>query len=75
MSSNTSPLNTVKIPYPNAIYSWYVVVVLLMAYILAFVDREIIAQLVPGIKQTLQINDTQMSLLMGGAFAIFYTFF
>jgi len=75
LSSNTSPLNTVKIPYPNAIYSWYVVVVLLMAYILAFVDREIIAQLVPGIKQTLQINDTQMSLLMGGAFAIFYTFF
>jgi MFS family permease len=52
-----------------------VVVVLLAAYILAFVDREIIAQLVPGIKATLHISDTQMSLLLGAAFAIFYTFF
>ena len=62
-------------PYPSAAYSWYVVVVLLAAYILAFVDREIIAQLVPGIKATLHISDTQMSLLLGAAFAIFYTFF
>jgi MFS family permease len=62
-------------PYPHPAYAWYVVVVLLLAYILAFVDREIIALLVPGIKATLGINDTQMSLLMGGAFAIFYTFF
>ena len=38
------------IPYPNPLYSWYVVFVLLLAYILAFVDREIIALLVPDIK-------------------------
>jgi MFS family permease len=52
-----------------------VVVVLLLAYILAFVDREIIALLVPDIKASLQISDTQMSFLLGGAFAVFYTFF
>ena len=63
------------IPYPNPLYSWYVVFVLLLAYILAFVDREIIALLVPDIKASLQISDTQMSLLLGGAFAVFYTFF
>ena len=62
-------------PYPSQAYSWYVVCVLLAAYILAFVDREIIAQLVPGIKASLHISDTQMSLLLGAAFAIFYTFF
>ena len=62
-------------PYPNQAYAWYVVVVLLLAYIIAFVDREIINLLVPDIKASLGINDTQMSLLMGGAFAIFYTFF
>jgi MFS family permease len=63
------------VPYPHPAYSWYVVFVLLLAYILAFIDREIIALLVPDIKASLQITDTQMSLLLGGAFAVFYTFF
>ena len=62
-------------PYPHPAYAWYVVVVLLLAYILAFIDREIIALLVPDIKASLQISDTKMSLLLGGAFAVFYTFF
>ena len=62
-------------PYPDQAYAWYVVVVLLLAYIIAFIYREIINLLVPDIKASLGINDTQMSLLMGGAFAIFYTFF
>jgi MFS family permease len=69
-------LNTVaEVPYPRPAYSWYVVVVLLLAYILAFIDREVIALLVPDIKRDLQISDTQMSFLLGGAFAVFYTFF
>jgi MFS family permease len=69
-------LNTADtVPYPRPAYSWYVVVVLLLAYILAFIDREVIALLVPDIKRDLQISDTQMSFLLGGAFAVFYTFF
>lgn len=63
------------VPYPRPAYAWYVVVVLLIAYILAFVDREVIAQLVPDIKRSLQISDTKISFLLGGAFAVFYTFF
>lgn len=74
MTSTTTPSREVP-PYPNQAYAWYVVVVLLLAYIIAFIDREIINLLVPDIKASLGINDTQMSLLMGGAFAIFYTFF
>lgn len=73
MSTNHAPATPV--PYPHPAYAWYVVFVLLLAYILAFVDREIIALLVPDIKASLQISDTQMSLLLGGAFAVFYTFF
>ena len=72
MTTRESPQTA---PYPHPAYSWYVVVVLLLAYILAFIDREIIALLVPDIKASLQISDTQMSLLLGGAFAVFYTFF
>ncbi len=63
------------VPYPRPAYAWYVVVVLLFAYILAFVDREVIALVVPDIKRSLAISDTQMSFLLGGAFAVFYTFF
>ena len=62
------------IPYPRPAYAWYVVSVLLIAYILAFIDREVMALLVHDIEATLKISDTQMSLLLGGAFAIFYTF-
>jgi hypothetical protein len=74
MSSSDAPAAK-TVPYPHPAYAWYVVVVLLLAYILAFIDREIIALLVPDIKASLQISDTQMSLLLGGAFAVFYTFF
>jgi MFS family permease len=62
-------------PFPRPAYARYVVVVLLLAYVLAFVDREVIALLVPDIKRDLGISDTRMSLLLGGAFAVFYTFF
>ncbi len=62
-------------PYPRPAYAWYVVVVLLLAYVLAFVDREVIALLVPDIKHDLGVSDTRMSFLLGGEFAVFYTFF
>ncbi|MDZ4371829.1 MAG: MFS transporter [Phenylobacterium sp.] len=54
-------------------YSWYVVAVLLLAYTLSFIDRMILSLLVGPIQADLGISDTQMSLLMGFAFAIFYS--
>ena len=59
--------------YPNHIYAWYVVGVLTVAYIFSFVDRQIINLLVEPIQQDLQLTDTQISLLQGIAFALFYT--
>ncbi len=64
-----------SIAYPRPAYAWYVVGVLLVAYIFAFIDRDVIALLVQPIKADLDISDTQMSFLLGGAFALFYTFF
>jgi MFS family permease len=61
--------------YPRTGYAWYVVAVLLVAYILAFVDRDVISLLVQPIRADLGISDLQMSFLLGGAFALFYTFF
>jgi MFS family permease len=54
-------------------YGWYVVAVLLVAYTLSFVDRTILTLLVEPIKRDLGLSDTQISLLHGLAFAIFYT--
>ncbi|MCR5879841.1 MFS transporter [Phenylobacterium sp. J367] len=54
-------------------YAWYVVGVMLLAYTLSFIDRMILSLLVGPIKADLGISDTQMSLLMGFAFAIFYS--
>jgi MFS family permease len=53
-------------------YAWYVTFVLSVASIVAFVDRQIINLQVEPIKQDLGINDTQISLLQGFAFVLFY---
>ena len=58
---------------PSALSAWYAVIVLLFAYVLSFVDRIIMSLLVIPIQKDLDISDTQMGLLMGLAFAIFYT--
>ncbi len=62
-----------SVPYPSEPYAWYVVVVLLLMYINSFLDRQIIALLVGPIQRDLNIGDFEVSLLMGFAFAIFYT--
>ena len=58
-NSNTAP------PYPKTGYSWYVVVVLTLAYTVSFIDRQIMALMVEPIRRVLDISDTQMSLLLG----------
>ena len=57
---------------PSSAYAWFTVGLCLTAYILSYVDRQIIALLVEPIRADLEISDTQFSLLSGFAFAIFY---
>ncbi len=59
--------------YPAPAYAWYVVVILTIAYMFSFLDRQILNLLVEPIRADLDISDTQMSLLQGLAFGIFYT--
>jgi len=59
--------------YPSTFYSWYVVGVLTVTYTISFIDRQIMALMIEPIKRDLAINDTQVSLLIGLAFAVFYT--
>lgn len=60
--------------YPNPGYAWYVVVILFLAFVVSYIDRQIISLLVDPIKADLDITDTQIGLLQGFAFTVFYTF-
>ena len=59
-------------PWPPAREGWYVVLLLCLCAMAAFVDRQIINLLVEDIKRDLHVSDTQISLLQGLAFALFY---
>ena len=52
--------------------SIYLLVVLLIAYIFSFADRQILSLLVGPIKRDLGLSDFQMSFLQGWAFSLFY---
>ncbi|MFZ3203481.1 MAG: MFS transporter [Pseudomonas sp.] len=59
--------------YPSSARAWATVAILMVAYVLSFIDRQILNLLVGPIRRDLMISDTQMSLLMGLSFALFYT--
>ncbi len=45
----------------------------MLAYVSSFIDRQILSLLVGPIKRDMHLTDTQVSLLMGLSFALFYT--
>ncbi|HLF31725.1 MAG TPA: MFS transporter [Xanthomonadales bacterium] len=59
--------------WPKPLYAWYVVGVLMLGYTNSFIDRQILSLLIEPIRRDLEISDTQVSLLAGLAFTIFYT--
>jgi MFS family permease len=58
--------------YPRPLRAWLTVAVLLLFSLVSVVDKNIISLLVDTIRQDLQLNDKQLSLLFGPAFAICY---
>jgi len=52
--------------------AWALVILLMLAYVVSFVDRQVLNLLVEPIRSDLGISDTQMSFLQGFAFAVFY---
>ena len=56
-------------------YSWYVLGVLVVVYILNFIDRQILSILAVDIKADLGLTDGDMGFLGGAAFAVFYALF
>ena len=56
-------------------YSWYVLGVLVVVYVLNFIDRQIVSILAVEIKADLELSDSEMGFLGGAAFAVFYALF
>lgn len=55
--------------------AWWAVAVLLLLYVLSFVDRQVINLMVDPLRAEFGIGDFGVSLLMGFGFAVFYTLF
>ncbi|MCC6942750.1 MAG: MFS transporter [Novosphingobium sp.] len=56
-------------------YSWYVLGILVLVYVLNFVDRQILSILANDIKRDLDLTDADLGFLYGTAFAVFYALF
>lgn len=56
-------------------YSWYALSVLVLIYVLNFIDRQILSILANDIKADLGVDDAFLGFLYGTAFAIFYALF
>ncbi|RIA37982.1 sugar phosphate permease [Hephaestia caeni] len=55
------------------IYPFYVLVLLLSAYVISYMDRIALSLMVDPIRQDLGLSDTGISLLIGFAFVLLYT--
>ena len=58
--------------WPSTARAWWAVFVLLLCYLMSFVDRNILSLLVAPIRHDLGVSDTEMGLLLGPVFAFFY---
>ena len=56
-------------------YAWYALSVLVIVYMVNFVDRQILSILVEDIKRDLGVTDGFMGFLYGTAFGVFYALF
>jgi MFS family permease len=59
--------------FPPSRHAWYAVGILTLANVSAFIDRQVLGLLVAPIRRDLGITDTEMGVLYGLAFAVFYT--
>lgn len=56
-------------------YAWYVLAVLVLVYMLNFIDRQLLTILAVDIKRDLGISDADFGFLYGTAFGVFYALF
>lgn len=60
---------------PTERYAWYVLSILVLMYMLNFIDRQILSILAEDIKRDLGLTDADLGFLYGTAFGVFYSLF
>ena len=74
MSSAVNPVGALRTePAASLAYRSYVLAVLVVVYTFNFIDRQIVGILAVPIKAELGLSDSQLGLMGGLAFALFYT--
>jgi predicted MFS family arabinose efflux permease len=63
----------VRVEARGSRYPHFVLAMLTLAYVLNFVDRQVLAIVALDVKQELALSDTRLGLLMGPAFAVCFT--
>ena len=61
-----------KSNYPSLKLGYYGVGIMTLAQVFAFIDRQIPAMLIEPIKADFGLSDSQIALLGGAAFSVFY---
>ena len=72
--STGTPADEAGVDYSPA-YARYVLIVLVLVYVLNFVDRQILSILAEDIKADLGLRDADLGFLYGTVFAVFYAIF
>lgn len=60
---------------PSGVYRYVVLALLMGVYVLSYLDRQLVSILAQPIKAELHLSDTQLGLVSGVFFALFYTGF
>ncbi|MBX3485361.1 MFS transporter [Phenylobacterium sp.] len=71
----TAPAAAKAASSPPAGYVWFVVVALSLINMVSYVERQILTLLFAPIKRDFNLTDTEVSLLAGAAFVIFFVIF
>src|SRR4029079_12109446 len=74
IAANTAPETLPVVPSIRGLKHRYILLMLLGAYTLSFLDRQVVTILAELIKKDLHISNLELGMLTGLAFAVFYTF-
>lgn len=59
-------------PHPRPAVAWQILITLFLATVVSYMDRGIIALLIPDLKATFNLSDTKVSIVQGMAFSVFF---
>lgn len=74
-SAAATPTGAARAAFPPAAYAWFAVGALSIINMVSYIERQILTLLFAPIKRDFRLTDTEVSLLAGAAFVIFFVLF